>query len=247
MVPGVRIENFSQEITYDVINIPPDDPGFSRTTETLFLPSFNVKFAINEDSNLRFAFSKTASIPEFKEAAPFVYEDVTIRYGGNPDLLGSSNPDFVNVSDKGYSDGDTEWELAHLLGYAGQSDAERASNAGQMMVEAMAERSIEQPFVVALGYPRTYAGFHVSEAAFREAIAGSPVQLVESLPIDWGSQNAYDQMLIMLDSLIKEGIAFETHGRGLIHRRDLYHPAYSLEQGVYRLLQIVETVAHIAP
>ena len=113
-------------------------------------------------------------------------------------------------SDKGYSDGDTEWELAHLLGYAGQSDAERASNAGQMMVEAMAERKIEQPFVVALGYPRTYAGFHVSEAAFREAIAGSPVQLVESLPIDWGSQNAYDQMLIMLDSLIKEGIAL--HG-----------------------------------
>ncbi|WP_115462725.1 TonB-dependent receptor [Winogradskyella aurantiaca] len=104
LVPGVRIENFSQEITYDVINIPPDDPGFSRTTETLFLPSFNVKFAVNEDSNLRFAFSKTASIPEFKEAAPFVYEDVTIRYGGNPDLLGSSNPDFVNVSDKGYSD-----------------------------------------------------------------------------------------------------------------------------------------------
>ena len=109
-------------------------------------------------------------------------------------------------SDKGYSDGDTEWELAHLLGYAGQSDAERATNAGRMIVDAMEERKIESPFVVALGYPRTYAGFHVSEAAFRESIAGSPVQLVESLPIDWGSQNAYDQTLIMLDSLIKEGI-----------------------------------------
>ena len=72
------------------------------------------------------------------------------------------SPTSRRSPDKGYSDGDTEWELAHLLGYAGQSDAERASNAGQMMVEAMAERKIEQPFVVALGYPRTYAGFHVS-------------------------------------------------------------------------------------
>lgn len=100
IVPGFRIENFSQDISYDVINIRDDDPGFREISETLFLPSLNVRYALSEDSNLRFSFSKTASIPEFKEVAPFVYEDVTVRYGGNPDLLGGidgNGPTYSNI------------------------------------------------------------------------------------------------------------------------------------------------------
>jgi len=99
-VPGVRFEYFEQEIEYDVINIPPNDPRFRSVSETLFLPSFNVRYALNDDSNLRFSFSKTVSVPEFKEVAPFVYEDVTIRYGGNPDLLGGpdgNGPTYSNI------------------------------------------------------------------------------------------------------------------------------------------------------
>lgn len=88
LVPGIRVENFNQEITYDVINIRDDDPGFREVSETVFLPTLNIKYGLNEDSNLRFSFSNTISVPEFKESAPFVYEDVTVRYGGNPDLLG---------------------------------------------------------------------------------------------------------------------------------------------------------------
>jgi TonB-dependent receptor len=105
-VPGVRVENFSQSIEYDVLN---DDiqPGINTTienSETVFLPSLSTRYKLNEDMNLRASFSQTISLPEFKEIAPFVYEDVTVRYGGNPDLLGSSNPDFKNISDKSYSD-----------------------------------------------------------------------------------------------------------------------------------------------
>ncbi|MGB5693741.1 MAG: TonB-dependent receptor, partial [Flavobacteriaceae bacterium] len=85
---GIRMESFSQDVEYDVINIRPDDPGFRTVYENIFLPSLNVRYAVNESSNFRFAFSNTASFPEFKEVAPFVYEAVTLRIGGNPDLLG---------------------------------------------------------------------------------------------------------------------------------------------------------------
>ena len=67
------------------------------------MPSLNIKYSITDDQNLRFATSKTVSYPEFKEVAPFVYESIATRIGGNPDLLGSSNPDFVNVGNKSYS------------------------------------------------------------------------------------------------------------------------------------------------
>jgi len=100
IVPGFRAESFKQEIVYDVININPNDPGFRETNENFYLPSLSIRYAINDNQNLRLAFSKTISFPEFKEVAPFVYEGITQRVGGNPDLLG--NPDFGN--DKSYSD-----------------------------------------------------------------------------------------------------------------------------------------------
>lgn len=94
-VPGFRIESFRQEITYDVINLPSSDSGNRNTYSNFYLPSLNVKYSLNDDQNLRFGFSKTVSIPEFKEVAPFVYEDVTQRVGGNPDLL--NNPSVSNI------------------------------------------------------------------------------------------------------------------------------------------------------
>ncbi|RMB58587.1 TonB-dependent receptor [Dokdonia sinensis] len=95
LVPGLRVELFDQDITYDVINLPPTDPGFREASEVFFLPSLNVKYALTEDQALRFSFSSTVSNPEFKEVAPFVYEDVTQRIGGNPDLL--SDPAFSRI------------------------------------------------------------------------------------------------------------------------------------------------------
>ena len=95
----------------------------------------------------------------------------------------------------------------YLLGYAGQSDTERATNAGTMMVQALIdERQIENPTIVALGYPLTYGGFYTSVDAFRKSISNSSITLVEALPIEWGSQNAYDQMVLILDALIAQNI-----------------------------------------
>lgn len=98
LIPGIRFESISQSITYDVINPVPTDSGSRDVYENVFLPSLNIKYAINEDQNLRASFSNTVSFPEFKEAANFVYEDVTQRIGGNPDLLGKADGSGVSYS-----------------------------------------------------------------------------------------------------------------------------------------------------
>ncbi|GAA4972466.1 TonB-dependent receptor [Algibacter aquimarinus] len=95
LVPGLRVEQFNQEISYDVINLSFNNPGSNKANETFILPSLNIKYTLNEDQNLRFSASRTVSNPEFKEVAPFVYENVTDRIGGNPDLL--NDPAFSTI------------------------------------------------------------------------------------------------------------------------------------------------------
>ncbi|MEP0265289.1 TonB-dependent receptor [Dokdonia sp.] len=96
--PGIRIESYSQDITYDVINLLSTDPGFANASETFILPSLNIKYALKENQNLRFSASRTVSNPEFKEVAPFVYEDVTNQTGGNPNILGDTPfSDIYNI------------------------------------------------------------------------------------------------------------------------------------------------------
>jgi len=109
LVPGIRLESFDQKVQYDVINIRPDDPGFRDVNENIFLPSLNIRYTLTENSNLRFAASKTASFPEFKEVAPFVYEGVTQRVGGNPDLLGGLDGNGPTYSEVFNYDLKYEW------------------------------------------------------------------------------------------------------------------------------------------
>lgn len=120
VVPGIRAESVSQNIQYDVINLPPSDPGFRDVYENIFLPSLNMRYKLTENSNLRFGFSNTVSFPEFKEVAPFVYEGVTQRFGGNPDLFGGKNGDGVNYSDIYNFDLKYEWfmERGELISVA---------------------------------------------------------------------------------------------------------------------------------
>ncbi len=90
-VPGIRVESFEQNISYDVINLGNDGKDTKTSNETFILPSLNIKYTLNDEQNLRLSASKTVSTPEFKEIAPFVYEDVSTKIGGNPDVLGVSN------------------------------------------------------------------------------------------------------------------------------------------------------------
>ena len=103
-VPGLRVESFKQYIEYDVINLGVNGNDNIEASDVLYLPSLSIKYALNDDQNLRFSASQTISLPEFKEVAPFIYESVSQRIGGNPDLLGQKPGEtYTNVKDVSYS------------------------------------------------------------------------------------------------------------------------------------------------
>ncbi len=128
LVPGFRSEYFNQKINYNVINLI-NNPGVAEVTENLYLPTLNIKYTLTDDINLRLSYSNTVSFPEFKEMTPYVYEGVTYRIGGNPDLLGhQTNINYTNVKDVSYSkilnlDFKFEWfisrsEILSVAGFA---------------------------------------------------------------------------------------------------------------------------------
>jgi len=96
-VPGIRLESFQQDIAFKVINLGNQGENAISSYKNFFLPSLNIKYTLNDDQNIRFSASQTVSIPEFKEVAPFVYEDISTRIGGNPDLLDKGYSKILNI------------------------------------------------------------------------------------------------------------------------------------------------------
>ncbi|TYA52422.1 TonB-dependent receptor [Formosa maritima] len=97
ILPGIRLESFQQDISFDVINLGNQGKNSLSSYKNFFLPSLNVKYTLNDNQNLRFSASQTVSIPEFKEVAPFVYEDISTKIGGNPDLLDIGYSKIFNI------------------------------------------------------------------------------------------------------------------------------------------------------
>jgi len=86
---GGRIDNVNQDIEYNTSLANSELPinrGVGDIKETFILPSLNLKYNLTDDNILRFAASKTYTLPQFKETAPFTYETVTESSFGNPDL-----------------------------------------------------------------------------------------------------------------------------------------------------------------
>ena len=91
-VLGLRYENINQKIDWKT---QLDFSGGSNTLKkNAFLPSLNLKYELKPDQNLRLAFSKTYTLPQFKERAPFIYEEVDEVETGNPDLYASDDYNF---------------------------------------------------------------------------------------------------------------------------------------------------------
>ncbi|WP_310991543.1 TonB-dependent receptor [Aequorivita marina] len=90
---GLRYEKVKQEVNFDTNLATTTDPNTnpSLIDENFVLPSFNVKYNFNENSIMRLAGSKTYTLPQFKEVAPFLYEDISFNSFGNPDLLTADN------------------------------------------------------------------------------------------------------------------------------------------------------------
>ncbi|MDM1396231.1 TonB-dependent receptor [Myroides odoratimimus] len=95
---GARFETITQKVTWQTQLDA--DKNSNTLDKNAFLPSLSLKYAVDDRNNLRFAASKTYTLPQFKERARFIYEDVTEIKVGNPDLYAS---DDYNV--------DLKWEF----------------------------------------------------------------------------------------------------------------------------------------
>jgi len=112
---GLRLENVSQDVTWDFNQDRRRFYGDNLTSisKTYVLPSLNVRYLLNEDNIIRLAASQTYTMPQFKEVAPFLYEDIDFSSFGNPDLIPSDVYNLDIKFDHYFSRG----ELISLTGF----------------------------------------------------------------------------------------------------------------------------------
>lgn len=102
---GLRFESNEINVAWNVKNYQGPNGqsrvgSLSRKYNSVY-PSLNLKYQIGEKNSVRFASSLTQTLPEFKEFAPFQYEEPTGRViQGNPDLERSK---VINL--------DAKWEF----------------------------------------------------------------------------------------------------------------------------------------
>jgi hypothetical protein len=100
---GMRGEYVFQEVTWNTQLDPSDRSDYLEIFD--LLPSLTAKYELNKKQNLRLGASKTYTLPQFKERALFIYEEVTQVKLGNPDLYQSEN-----------YNADIKWELFPAAG-----------------------------------------------------------------------------------------------------------------------------------
>lgn len=99
-VLGVRYDNVFQNMTYNTNMSNSEVDGPSRIEKDYVLPSLNLKYALNEKSNLRASASMSYTLPQFIETAYFKNTFSTGSVIGNKDLVPVENLNF-----------DLKWEL----------------------------------------------------------------------------------------------------------------------------------------
>ena len=96
VIAGFRSEYIIQDIFYSTSL----KTGKKLTDTMEYLPSLTAKYEINEKQNIKLAASKTYTLPQFKERAPFLFEEVGQSYFGNENLYNSTDYNF-----------DLKWEM----------------------------------------------------------------------------------------------------------------------------------------
>lgn len=88
---GLRTDYIYQYVIWDVIGVA-KPKGASDFEKIKPLPYVNLRYPITEDIKFKAGLSKTYTLPQFKETAPFVYENVATNNSfGNPYLYPSDN------------------------------------------------------------------------------------------------------------------------------------------------------------
>jgi len=104
-----------------------------------------------------------------------------------------------------------EQDKQYIFGYAGPDDRLRARNAGYMMREAAAAKKAAGGTgfnVLALSYPHSYGGYGLSINAFKEAIAGSDLEIIGDVDEGFGQANGYKGAAKMIAALQGQSIDF---------------------------------------
>lgn len=104
-----------------------------------------------------------------------------------------------------------EQDEKYIFGYAGPDDRLRARNAGYMMREAAAAKKAagEDGFnVIVLSYPHSYGGYGLSINAFKEAIAGSDLNIIGDVDEGFGQANGYKGAAKLIAKVKDQGIDF---------------------------------------
>lgn len=96
VIAGFRSEFIIQDIFYSTSL----KTGKKLTDTMEYLPSLTAKYEVNEKQNIKFAASKTYTLPQFKERAPFLFEEVGQSFFGNENLYNSTDYNF-----------DLKWEM----------------------------------------------------------------------------------------------------------------------------------------
>ena len=89
IILGSRVEQTTQNVSFYSAVKP--NGQTANDSKTNILPSLISKYKVNDKQNIKFAFSKTYTLPQFKEKVEIVYEDVAQAYVGNKDLYASTN------------------------------------------------------------------------------------------------------------------------------------------------------------
>ena len=96
VIAGFRSEYIIQDIFYST-----SLKSGKKLSDTMeYLPSLTAKYEISEKQNIKFAASKTYTLPQFKERAPFLFEEVGQSFFGNENLYNSTDYNF-----------DLKWEM----------------------------------------------------------------------------------------------------------------------------------------
>ena len=104
-----------------------------------------------------------------------------------------------------------EQDKQYIFGYAGPDDRLRARNAGYMMREAAAAKKAaggDGFNVIVLSYPHSYGGYGLSINAFKEAIAGSDLNIIGDVDEGFGQANGYKGAAKLIAKVKDQGIHF---------------------------------------
>lgn len=85
---GLKVDQVDMQVAYD---IPGRADKNNQLEKSYFLPSLNLRYAINEKNTLRLGASKSYTLPQSKEISPYQYVNIGFASEGNPNLKPSDN------------------------------------------------------------------------------------------------------------------------------------------------------------